>query len=481
MNTQGDKVCEFLETFLTLGGSYYGQPFQVLPFQREFINDMYLLDDEGKRLRRTYLLGWPRKTSKSQTAAALALYHLVADQADKAPLAIGAAASRDQARIIFDEARRMVQMSPDLSEVCEVFRSEIKCNLNGGTFKVVSADAGNLQGLSSSFCVIDEFHIHKNMDLFDALTLGSGARNQPLTLVISTAGHDLDSPLGELYRYGRKIESGEVVDPSFGFHWVGPGDNDTVDHTDPEVWAKFNPAWDHFMNHEEMESACNRTHEAAFRRFRLNQWTAAETAWLENGQFESLETDRRLEPGERIVIGFDGAWQNDSTALVACSVDDPRHLEVLGVWEKPDGKHGMGWRTPIHDVKETIYEAFDRYSVVELAADVWRWEQTLQELADDGLPVVEFSTNSTQRMQQATQLAYDAIVDGKITHDGNPALIRHFRNAVLREDPRRGSRLSKERRGSTKKIDLAIASIIALHRASFWRDEAPPEPQLLVL
>ena len=181
------------------------------------------------------------------------------------------------------------------------------------------------------------------------------------------------------------------------------------------------------------------------------------------------------------MIGFDGAWQNDSTALVACSVDDPRHLEVLGVWEKPDGKHGMGWRTPIHEVKETIFEAFDRYSVVELAADVWRWEQTLQELADDGLPVVEFSTNSTQRMQQATQLAYDAIVDGKITHDGNPALVRHFRNAVLIEDPRRGSRLTKDRRGSTKKIDLCIASVIALHRAAFWRDESPSETQLLVI
>ncbi len=481
MKTQGDKVCEFLETFLTLGGSWYGQPFEVLPFQREFINDMYLVDDEGKRLRRTYLLGWPRKQSKSEVAAALSLYHLIADQSDSAPLAIGAAASRDQARIIFDEARRMVQMSPDLSEVIDVYRSELKCNLNGGTFKVVSADAGNLQGLGASFTVIDEFHVHKNMDLFDALTLGSGARNEPLTLVISTAGHDLESPLGELYRYGRKIESGEVVDPSFGFHWVGPGDHEVVDHTDPEVWAKFNPAWDHFMNKGEMESAFLRTHEAAFRRYRLNQWTAAETAWLPDGVFEDLATDRRLEPGERVVLGYDGAWQNDATALVACSIDEPRHLEIIGLWEKPEGKHGMGWRTPVAEVKETILEAFETYSVVELAADPWKAEMMLQELSDEGMPVIEWSTNSTQRMQQATQLAYDLIIDGKISHDGNPALIRHFRNAVLREDPRRGSRLTKDRRGSTKKIDVAIASIIALHRASFWRDDAAPQSQLLVL
>ena len=105
----------------------------------------------------------------------------------------------------------------------------------------------------------------------------------------------------------------------------------------------------------------------------------------------------------------------------------------------------------------------------------------LQDLADRGHPVVEFSTNSTQRMTQATQLAYDAIIDGKITHDGNPALLRHFSNAQLKEDPKRGSRLTKDRRGSTKKIDLAISSIIALHRASFWRDQTPAEVQLLVL
>ena len=84
-------------------------------------------------------------------------------------------------------------------------------------------------------------------------------------------------------------------------------------------------------------------------------------------------------------------------------------------------------------------------------------------------------------MTQATQLAYDAIIGGDITHDGSPELIRHFSNAVLREDPRRGSRLTKDRKGSSRKIDLCIASIMALHRASFWRDETAPQSQLLVL
>ena len=484
MKTQGDRVANFIESFVTLGGSFLGEPFELLPFQKEIIDDIYRTDDEGKRRHRLYLLGLSRKSGKSQIAAALAIYHLIADDADKSPLVVCAAGSRDQARLVFQEVSRCIKASPDLSEVCQVYRNEIRCDLNNGVLKVLSADHGINQGLNPTFVVIDEYHIHKNDELFNALTLGSATRNQPLCMVISTAGFDLDSPLGELYRLGRKVESGEVEDPSFGFTWYGPNDHEKYDHSDPETWERFNPAFNHFMNQSEMESAFNHTHESAFIRYRLNGWTATDNAWLESGVFDALKTDRQLKPGDRIVIGVDAAWQNDASAIVACSVDQPHHLEILGLWEKPDtaGGHSMGWRTPIHELKDTILEACERFSVVEIACDPWRLEETLANLAEMGLPVVEFSTNSVQRMTQATQLAFDKIINGELSHDGDPALIRHFNNAVLREDPKRGSRLTKERKGSHKKIDLVIASIIALHRATFYQEtSAPPEAQLLVL
>lgn len=481
MNTQGHNVIRFLEEFLTLGGSYYGQPFKVLDFQREVINDIYRLDDEGKRLHRTYLLGLPRKNAKTTLAAALGVYHLIADDADAAPVAIAAAGDRQQARLVFDEVRRMIQANEDLASVCTVYRNEVKCHRNGGTFRVVSADAGLQQGLNPSFVVIDEYHVHKTAELFDALTLGSATRSQPLTLVISTAGFDLESPLGRLYRYGAKVTSGEIEDPSFGMTWWGPAENEEYDLHDPEVWARFNPAWAHFMNQGEFESAHRRTAQAPFIRYRLNGWTKAENSWLPAGVFEGLASERRLEPGEPVVLGFDGAWQSDSTALVACSVEEPRHIEIIGLWEKPDDQSAMGWRTPVHEVYSTITDAFEKFSVVELAADPWRFEQSLASLAEEGYPVVEFPTGSVQRMTQATQAMFDAVIDGRLSHSGDPALIRHFSNAVLREDAR-GARVTKDRRGSTRKIDAAVAAIIAHHRAVSWREvEAPAEPQLLVL
>ena len=482
MNTQGEHVIRFLEEFITLGGSFHGEPFKVLPFQRDVIEDIYRLDDDGKRQHRTYLLGLPRKNAKTTLAAALGVYHLIADTADKAPVAIAAAGDRQQARLVFDEVRRMCQSNEDLASVTTVYRNEVRSSRNGGTFRVVSADAGLQQGLNPTFVVIDEYHVHKNADLFDALTLGSATRSQPLTLVISTAGYELESPLGRLYRFGKKVKSGEVVDPSFGMTWWGPDDNEEYDPHDPAVWERFNPAFNEFMNVEEFESAHRRTAEAPFIRYRLNGWTKAESAWLPAGVFENLSTDRRLEPGERVVLGFDGAWASDSTALVACTIDEPRHLEVVGVWEKPDDQHAMGWRTPIHEVTDAIAAAFEKFNVVELTADPWRWELVLQDLSDEGFPVTEYPTNQTSRMVPATQAIYDAIQDGTLSHSGDPALVRHFRNCVLKEDARGGARLTKNHRGSTKKIDLAIASVIAHHRACSWREElVPTEPQLLIL
>ena len=480
MKTQAERVVEFIETFCTLGGSFLGQPFQVLPFQRDIIEAIYATDDEGRRIVRQALVGLPRKNAKSTLAAALCVYGLIADPSDAAPVVIAAAGDRQQARIIHDEIKRMILGSPELAAVCEIFRNEIRCSRNGGVARVVSADAGLQQGLNISLCVVDEFHIHANSDLYDALTLGSATRSQPLTIVISTAGYEPDSPLGKLYRYGRKVESGEIDDPSFSFVWHGPGDNEEYDPDDPEVWKRFNPAWDFFLNQDEFHSTHRRTPTAPFCRYRLNGWTATADHWLPAGVFEGLASERRLEIGERIVLGFDGAIKGDSTALVAVTVDEPRHLETIACWEKPEDQHAQGWRTPVHEVKAAIADAFEKYAVVELAADPWRWEMTLQELADEGFPVIEFPTGSVQRMTKATQTMYDAVTDGLITHDGDPQLIRHFRNAILKEDAR-GARITKSSRGSVQKIDLAVASLIAFHRAVQWREEVHAEAELLLI
>ena len=476
--SQGPEVVKFIETFLTLGGSFLGQPFIPLDWMKETIWDIYRCDDEGKRLHRTYLLGVPRKNAKSTLGAALAVYHLIVDTSDSSPEVISAAGDRKQARLVFDEAKRMILGSPELSAVCQVFRDEIRCTLNGGKYRVVSSDAGLAHGLNPSVVIVDEYHVHKTDELFTALTTGSATRKQPLVLVITTAGFDKESPLGVLYEYGCRVESGEVEDSSFGFCWFGPREGDEFDHLDPAVWEKYNPSWE-IMNKDEFASASRLTHEAQFVRYRLNGWTSAESSWFPAGMFEGrADKSAPLEPNDVVVLGFDGAWKGDSTAIVATRLSD-LHQEVVGLWEAPvDDPH---WRTPVDDVKKCIRDAFKRYTVKELAADPYRFEQTLMELQEEGYPVVEFPTNSLARMVPATQAYYDAVLDEQMTHDGNPALERHVRQASLKAD-NRGARITKEHRSSKRHIDLAVAAVISLHRASVWREvPTKKQSQMLVL
>lgn len=435
-------------------------------WQRDAIDEIYQLRPDGKRKHRTAVLGIARKNGKTQLAAALALYHLCADRRDSAPEVVCAANTRDQARLLFKEAARMVRMSPILSEICTVHRDRITCHATGGTFVTVSADAGLQQGLNPTFVVVDEYAQARNSDLFDALTLGSAARREPLFLVISTAGPYPDGPFAQLVEHGFRVASGEDDDPSFWSRWYGVQPGQQVDHTDPAVWEACNPSWE-IMNHEDFHASVKRTPEANFRMYRCNEFVRGGARWLPHGSWDRLsKPDNNFRPGDTIVAAVDSAWRNDSTAIVGVRLRD-LHVQVLGHWEsRPDDPH---WRTPTHEVMERVREICATYRVLEVANDPAWFSVQHQILSDDGLPMREFP-NSLARMVPATQAAYTAVVDQLITHSGDPALARHIGNCVLKSDAR-GERITKESPTSKRHIDLAVAFVMALHRAQLYRDE----------
>ncbi|MEO6089287.1 MAG: terminase large subunit [Umezawaea sp.] len=464
IRTEGRRVRRFVQ-HLTLGGSYLGRRFLLLAWQKRVIDDLYRLNPDGTRKHRTAVLGIARKNGKTQLAAALALYHLCADTRDSAPEVVCAANTREQARLLFREARRMVLMSPVLKDMCTVHRDRITCHATGGVFTTVSADAGLQQGLNPTFVVMDEYAQAKNSDLFDALTLGSAQRNEPMFLVISTAGPYPDGPFAKLVDHGNRVQSGEEDDPSFWSMWFGVAPGEEVDHTDPEVWQRCNPSWQ-IMNHADFAASVKRTPEANFRMYRLNQFVRGGAAWLPHGAWDKLaRQDKAFQPNDVILVGLDAAWRNDSTAVVGVRLRD-LHVEVLAHWEAdPDDPH---WRTPIYEVMERVREICAMFAVVEVGFDPAWFSVQAQMLADEGLPLVEFP-NSVARMVPATQGAYAAVVDGLITHSGQPELARHIGNAVVKSD-NRGERITKESPSSKRHIDLAVAFVMSLHRAQLYRD-----------
>jgi hypothetical protein len=163
-----------------------------------------------------------------------------------------------------------------------------------------------------------------------------------------------------------------------------------------------------------------------------------------------------------VVLALDGSFSQDSTALVVCSVGAAPHLDVLGLWENPNPAD-ESYRVDVLDVENTIRDACRRWRVLEVTADPFRWQRTLAVLADERIPVTEYP-QSPARITPATTGLYEAVVNGTVTHSGDQRLARHVANSVLRVDTR-GSRLVKESKHSKRRIDLAVAPVMAHSRA----------------
>lgn len=456
-DSRTDRAAFFIERFCKLSdGEYYGQPLTLRPWQRELINGIFAEDERGRLKHRVAYIGLPRKNGKSTLAAALAVHALIAGPPGAE--VYSAAGDRTQARIVFREARDMILASPELSSRVTVFQHSLECPRNGGIYRALSADAKLQQGLNPTFVVFDEVHVQPNRHLWDALQLGMGTRPEGQMLGITTAGFDKETLAWELYDYGRKVAAGEIDDPTFYFRWYEPTDP-AADWRSPEVWAGANPAFGDFLLAEHFESDSRTTPENEFRRYRLNQWTSTSYAWLPHGTWDACLSERIVDPKEPIVLGFDGAWSNDSTALVGCTIAD-QHLFVLGLWE-PDKTLG---HVDMEQVERGVRAAMERYNVRELAFDPARFQDFFARLEAEYKPVVKWPTNSLAHMVPACQEFYTAVLDQTLSHDGDRRLASHISNAVVKED-HHGPRIVKESKTSPRKIDLAVAAVVAHNRA----------------
>ena len=208
------------------------------------------------------------------------------------------------------------------------------------------------------------------------------------------------------------------------------------------------------------------TPEYVARRFYLNQVVAVDIdRWLPQGAWAKCTVHGAHIPKQnRVVLGFDGSYNGDATALVACSIDSPKPVvELVGLWERPIDKLAASrWKVPRAEVMQCIRDSFTKWDVIELAVDPALWQVELEELLSEGYPVATFQQRG-QGMLDATQHLYEAVTAGLLEHNGDPNLARHFAAAYVK-DPLR-PRLEKEHANSTHKIDAAVATIMAVHRA----------------
>lgn len=482
----GEFIARFADAFATITkdsvAGRSGEPLVLRDWQRELLNHVFARDEDGLR-HRISLIGMPRKNGKSALGSVIAAFALMDVKTQGAEI-YSVAADRQQAKIVFEDTKRMIQNS-ELAEHCEIYRDHIRVPATNNIYRVLSADAPRHEGLSPTLVLFDELHAQPSRDLFDVMSLAQGARGKAATMVaITTAGVKTETRTGKdsiaytLYQYGQRIVRGEIEDPTFFMGWwEAPEDSD---HHSEDVWKLANPGFDDICAKSDFESAVLRTPEAEFRTKRCNQWVSSQQAWLPNGMWDDLaDENTEISPDEEYVLGFDGSYANDSTAICAVTIPEEGEkpkVKLIAVWEKDFGVDDDSWRVKIDEVKDTIIEYVQNNPLCrEIACDPYRWASMMQELQELEYPIVEYKTNLLSLMIPATQKVFEAVTEKKFVHDGDPTLARHVDNCVVKMDAK-GQRVTKESSTSKKKIDAAIAFIIAYDRATQGRiDEGVPE------
>ncbi len=481
------SAVRFIEAFCRHSkGEWAGSPLRLRPWQRRLVNELMASGPTGRRRHRIGYIGLPRKNGKSTLGAALALYGLLADGEPGAEV-YSCAGDRRQAEIVFGEAKRMVAADPDLASVVRVQRYHLE-GPDQAIYRVLSADAALQQGLNPSFVVFDEVHVQPNEDLWNALTLGSGTRRQPLIIGITTAGFDEGSLAYRLYAYGQDVVAGAVVDPTFFFRWwEAPAG---TDHRDRAAWRAANPALGEFLKVSDFEAAVRTTTESPFRRFRLNQWVAAEHLWLPAGLWEGqADPDRALDPRLPLAVGIDPAYSDDTFAIVAAQRQGEDTIVRARFYLNPypPGHSAREeWVVDHEEVRGYVRQLRRDFSVAAtridgrtvggpaFVYDPSSFTESAQILEDEGLAMIAFPQTDA-RMVPATRLFYDLLIDRRIWHDGDPTLALHLRNCHAVERGENGWRLRKGTKSSARKIDGAIAAVMAVAQAG----QAAPPPRML--
>ena len=481
----GPDVIRFIEAMCVHGpGDILGQPAVLTAEEKRFLLWAYEVDGTGKRIVRRGVRGLPKGSRKTEWAAWVAIAEMCGpvrfshwDEDGQArgrpvvdPYVVCGAASYEQADLLFTAARACITEGP-LKDFFRTFDNEIQLAEGSGVLKRVPAVAGTNDGLRPTFVVADEVHEWTGNKARVHLVLENGLakRDGAWSLSITTAGNPKQESVGlTLYEYGKRVVSGEVDDPGMLFVWREPDVNidnlqdeavrlEALEAANPEPWKRLDDLMRRFYEVP--------LHE--FCRYYLNLWVEPdEERWLPPGVWESLHSEHQIADKSRIVLGFDGSYSGDSTALVAATVEPVPHLFVLGLWEHPGGN--LSWTVDHDEVEATVHKAFAKYEVVEMSADPPYWSQQLtrwmEQYGEDR--VLAFNTFVRKRMAAACSSFYQAASSEGLTHDGHPGLARHVGNAVLKETSS-GAYITKEDKASPRKIDAAIAAVIAYNRAAY--------------
>jgi phage terminase large subunit-like protein len=484
------RACDFFGEIVHVKGKLANKPLTLQPWQRDgIIRPLFgwkRLD--GTRRYRNAYIEVPRKNGKSTLCAGIALYLLFCDGEEGAEV-YSAAGTRDQALMVFDPACEMISRCEWLSEVATLRKSvkRVIYEKTASYYRAVAADGDAIHGTNPHGVIFDELHVQPDRNLWDSFQTGQGARTQPLTIAITTAGFDRSSICWEQHQYAARL-----LDPNDDFQDdtflpVIYGADAEDDWTSEATWKKANPNYGVSVSPEFLAEHCEKakqspSYENTFRRLYLNQWTEQAVRWLPMHAWDACrqDFDPRDLAGRDCWAGLDLANTRDVNALVLVFPEDDGFIVLPVFWiprehrTERDGqdrtqvtnwareklvRQTPGNTTDYRVIADDIAEIAKTYRICGMAYDPWNANNLAQNLQDEGLEMVEFR-QTLANFAGPTKELEKLVVSGKLIHDGNPVLRWMAGNVTVKEDQSGNIRPDKGK--SADKIDGIVALIMAL-------------------
>lgn len=506
---KAEKVAKFLQLLPHTKGKWAGrreliklEPWQLFSVCVPF---GWLRKKDGTRRYRTLLVFVPRKNGKSIIGGGLGVYMFTADGEFGAEVYSGATTEK-QAWEVFRPAKQMIERTPELREHfgVEVNASNMVRLEDGSRFEPVIGKPGD--GSSPSCAIVDEYHEHQDSTLFDTMETGMGAREQPVMLVITTAGSSIGGPCHQLVRDSERMLEGVIDRPDLwpALFTIDQGD----DWTSEEALRKANPNFgisisEDFLLARQRDAMQSATKQATFRTKHLNEWVGAKNAWLNMLRWKEAPPRKSLAEleGRPCFIGLDLASKIDvaGTLLLFPPHGDDPHWHVHGRYYLPEARvieeldsntaryrefDALGLLTltdgeviEFEVIKEDLREFAGRFDLKAVGYDPWQATQLAQEMELEGLPMVEIR-QTVQNLSEPMKELESLILQRKLAHGDCPVLTWMASNVVAKMDVKDNIYPNKER--PENKIDGIVALIIALARA-IAGEQAKPEYQMLFL
>lgn len=486
----GERVIRWIETFCVhKKGQWRGQKLKLARWQKKIIRQIFgWKTPEGYRRFTEAWIEIARKNGKSTLAAAIALYLMIGDREPAAEV-YAVAGSRDQAALVYSDAYAMVELNPALNEQIDLLKFEMKHPRTDSKF--VAMGTKNQHGLNPSGAIGDEVHEWRNRDQYEAITSADGARNQPLFVFITTAGHDLETLCGELHLRAMQVVRGLVYQPDLyvRIYSLDPGD----DWKDEKNWHKANPGLAYgapklaALQKAFRKSFGRPAEENSFKRLRLNLWTDSVSGWIRKETWDARKApiDFGRLRGAKCWAGLDMALERDLSALVL--LFEPDNDLYPGKWivgskfwcageyarEREAGdnisypkwiSNGLLVETPGNTVdfdfiERDIISTLKHFDVKALGYDKAFAHQMIQHLMKAGIHCVEVPQTITVLAQPTAEFSRK-VHAGELVHGGHEIMNWCIANTEVKHNVNGQYRPLKNAKAARN--DGAVAAVNAL-------------------